>query len=169
MHVIKKEVMMCAWQLTKASITPVLCLHLALLVSPISNFHNAFPCQTFRYTRVDVHYRSLMIRSKVCCRRSNCRSDCDSAGGHRSAPSDSAENQQRQRLAPRRAHGQLSRLRRRNTKTGAGCISSVFFKLFYTKDFIVFLFFWAPRQTAEEKGFGFFFSSISTAKRRSCV
>lgn len=32
-----------------------------------------------------------MIRSKVCWRRSNCRSGCDLAGGHRSAPSNSAD------------------------------------------------------------------------------
>lgn len=84
----KREAILCTWQLTKESctwcrvITLILCLHLVLIISPVSNFPRKFLFGSFKFRCVDIHYHSWIIRSEAWWRRSNWQSNCYSAGRH---------------------------------------------------------------------------------------
>ncbi len=84
----KRELIMHTWQLTKESSTwrganvLILWLHLALIISPVSNF----PCKSLfgagQFRCVDIHYHSRIIRSEAWWRRSNWQSNSFSACSH---------------------------------------------------------------------------------------
>lgn len=178
----KREVIMCTWQLTKASstwcrvITLILCLHLVLIISPVSNLPCKFPFNAFRFRCVDIHYHSLMIRSKAWWWRSNWQSNCYSAGSHSWAiemrctmPLNSAEINKDNNSYPSDPTTTCLYKEKKTQNQSQSHLWCILLKCFYTKGFIVFSLLPCSIEHCIVKGLSFPFSAVVLEGSRSSL